>query len=164
MAKVNVSYVNVENTDWSKIIIDGVDNEIIVDNSTIARLVAEDLLQKVRNRNGSIYVGRKTLQRWIIGTNDRYLRVTHNNGIYTDNRVSNLVVRTYREYSKLIRGGITKRKGNKTGAENVYWLNDENRYMAKITRDGKQYTKRANTIEEAIEAVKELKAKINKQG
>lgn len=157
MAKMTVTYRNVEGTNYSKILIDGIDNEIIVDNSTVARLVAEDLLQKVRNRNGSIYVGRKTLQRWIIGTSDRYLRVTHGNGIYTDNRVANLVVRTYNEYSKLIRGGISKRKGNKTGAKNVYWLNDENRYMAKITRDGKQYTKRANTLEEAIEAVKELK-------
>lgn len=157
MAKMTVTYKNVEGTDYSKILINGIDNEIIVDNSTVARLIAEDLLQSVRNRNGSVYVGRKTLQRWIIGTNDRYLRVTHNNGIYTDNRVANLVVRTYREYAKMIKGGITKRKGNKTGAENVYWLNDENRYMAKITRNGKQHTKRANTLEEAIEAVKELK-------
>lgn len=159
MAKVNVTYKNVNGTNYSKIIINGIDNEILVDNSTIARLIADDLLQSIRHRNGSIYVGRKTLQRWIVGTSDRYLRVTHANKKYTDNRVSNLIVRTYREYVEGIADEISKRKGNKTGAKNVYWLKDEKRYMAKITRNGKQHTKRANTLEEAMEAVKELQRK-----
>lgn len=131
--------------------------EVMVDTDQLTKIIAFGYSLSAHPR-GYAFFGifngdNVSLHRFLTGAPEGQ-QVDHINRDTKDNRLSNLRIVTARENmnNRSVESNVKER--------NICWSPAESKFRVKVTNKGKQYLKRFNTIEEAIEYRDKLLAEL----
>lgn len=105
--------------------------------------------------NGKLYLNHRVAWKMGTGEDPGNLQIDHANRVRTDNRLCNLRLATQSEN----RMNQSTRSDNTSGTKNVSWSKQKQKWQVRITVNGKPKTKFFNSLEEANQAVDELRAR-----